>query len=161
MSGQLPVVSRQLSVVSCELSVLRESEKANVARTNFESLAVYRLAEEIADIIWNIVARWSPLGCDTVGKQLIRAADSIGANIAEGEGRGSFQDNRRFIRIARGSLNETKHWLRRAFKRGLLDEQQTTQLKPLIDELSPRLNAYLKSIGRTGATGNEQLTTDH
>lgn len=35
------------------------------------------------------------------------AADGIGANIAEGSGRGSMQDKRRFVRMARGSLDET------------------------------------------------------
>lgn len=54
---------------------------------------------------------------DPIGKQIVRSADSIGANIAEGLGRGSFQDNRRFIKIARGSLNETQHWLRLAHTR--------------------------------------------
>ena len=54
---------------------------------------------------------------DTVGKQIVRSADSIGANIAEGTGRHNFQDNRRFVKIARGSLNETQHFLRRAFKK--------------------------------------------
>jgi four helix bundle protein len=122
----------------------------------FENLAVYQLSEVIADSVWDVVAGWQPLARDTVGKQLIRAADSIGANIAEGEGRGSFQDNRRFVRIARGSLNETKHWLRRAFKRGLLSEPQIARLKPLLDELAPRLNAYLKSIGST-----QPRTTDN
>jgi S23 ribosomal protein. len=78
---------------------------------------------------------------------LLRAADWIGANIAEGAGRNSFQNNRRFIRIARGSLYETKHWLRRAFRRSLLNDEQVAALKALLDELSPRLNAYLKSIG--------------
>ena len=53
---------------------------------------------------------------ETIGKQLFKAADSIGANILEGTGRGSFQDNRRFVKIARGSLNETQHWLRRLTK---------------------------------------------
>ncbi|MGI9056671.1 MAG: four helix bundle protein, partial [Pyrinomonadaceae bacterium] len=86
---------------------------------------------------------------DTVGKQIVRSADSIGANIAEGEGRGSFQDNRRFIKIARGSLQETQHWLRRAFKRNLLTKEQIEKLKPLLNQLSPTLNAYLASIGRT------------
>ena len=127
-----------------------------MAKSNFENLAVYKLAEEIADSVWEVVGRWQPLARDTVGKQLIRAADSIGANIAEGEGRGSFQDNRRFVRIARGSVNETKHWLRRAFKRGLLNETQVAKLKPLLDELGPRLNAYLKSIGNT-----QPRTTDN
>lgn len=120
-----------------------------MARSNFESLQVYQLAERLADQVWGVVIRWSPVARDTVGKQLIRAADSIGANIAEGDGRGTFPENRRFVRIARGSLNETKHWLRRAFKRELLDQKQITVLKPMLEELAPRLNAYLKSIGRT------------
>ncbi len=99
---------------------------------------------------------------DTLGRQLIRAADSIGANIAEGAGRGSFQDNRRFIRIARGSLNETRHFLRRAHSRRLLSETDTNVIRPLLDELSPKLNSYLKSIGSSNGastTGNRQRTT--
>ncbi|MFM7168904.1 MAG: four helix bundle protein [Planctomycetaceae bacterium] len=120
-----------------------------MARSRFENLEVYQLSEKIADLAWDIVQSWETLARDTVGKQLIRAADSIGANIAEGEGRGSGKDNRRFVRIARGSLNETKHWLRRAFNRKLLTEPQITTLKPLLDELAPRLNAYLNSIGKS------------
>jgi four helix bundle protein len=80
-------------------------------RSNCERLRVYELAEKLADEIWSVVLKWEYFPRDTIGKQLVRAADSIGANIAEGVGRGSFQDNRRFVRMARGSLNETKHWL--------------------------------------------------
>jgi len=118
-----------------------------MARTNFEKLRVYRLSEKLADHVWDVVLGWDNLARDTVGKQLIRAADSIGANIAEGAGRGRFLDNKRFVRIARGSLNETQHWLRRAFNRSLLNTKQIARLKPLIEELGPTLNAYLKSIG--------------
>jgi len=119
-----------------------------MAKTNFEKLRVYQLSEELSDRIWAIVLSWNVMARDTVGKQLIRAADSIGANIAEGTGRGTFVDNRRFVRIARGSLNETQHWLRRAYKRQLLTAKQIASIKPLIDELAPKLNAYLKSIGK-------------
>ncbi len=118
-----------------------------MARTNFENLAVYQLAERLADEVWKIVLAWNIFAKDTVGKQLVRAADSIGANIAEGSGRGSFAENKRFVRIARSSLNETQHFLRRAFTRNLLHPAQVELLKPIIDELAPRLNAYLKSIG--------------
>jgi len=120
-----------------------------MSQTNFQKLDIYKLAEKLADEIWNIVIKWDALAKDTVGKQIIRSADSIGANIAEGDGRGSYQDHRRFIKIARGSLYETKHWLRRAYTRELLTTTQVETLKPIIDELSPRLNAYLKSIGNT------------
>jgi len=119
-----------------------------MARTNFENLRVYKLSEELSDLIWVVVLTWNPFARDTLGKQLVRAIDSIGANIAEGTGRGTFADNKRFVRIARGSLNESKHWLRRAFKRDLLSAKQVRDLKPLIDELGPKLNAYLNSIGR-------------
>jgi four helix bundle protein len=118
-----------------------------MARSNFEKLEVYPLSEKIADLIWDVVDSWDPFAKNTVGGQLVRAADSIGANIAEGSGRGSYQDNRRFVRISRGSLNETKHFLRRAFKRNLLSQAEIDTIKPLMDELAPRLNAYLKSIG--------------
>ncbi len=109
----------------------------------FEDLRVFQLAEKLSDDIWKIYFEK-----DTVGKQLVRAADSIGANIAEGSGRGYPNDNKRFVKIARGSLNETKFWLRRAFKRGLLDQTQSECLTKTLDELAPTLNAFLNSIGR-------------
>ena len=48
--------------------------------------------------------------------------------------------------IARGSLYETKHWLRRAYKRKLLTNHEVNDLKPVIDELLPTLNAYFRSL---------------
>ena len=124
---------------------------------SFEDLQVYQLAETLADDVWCIVVAWDAFARETVGKQLVKAADSIGANISEGTGRGSYQDNRRFIRIARGSLYETRHWLRRAYKRKLLNDEQISKLKPIIQDLSPKLNAYLRSIGKTSHT---QRTND-
>jgi len=114
---------------------------------SFENLRVYQLSEELADSIWKIARAWDPLAKDTIGRQLIRSADSIGANIAEGTGRGSFQDNRRFVRNARGSLYETRHWLRRAHARRLISAEAVKTVKPVLDELGPKLNAYLRSIG--------------
>ncbi|MEH2165680.1 MAG: four helix bundle protein [Nostoc sp.] len=118
-----------------------------MATKRFQELQVYQLSEELADDIWKIVEGWSFFAKDTIGKQIVRSADSIGANIAEGVGRGSFQENRRFIRIARGSLNETQHWLRRAYTRNLLTSEQINAIKTIINELAPKLNSYLNSIG--------------
>jgi four helix bundle protein len=111
------------------------------------------LAEEIADLAWEVVVKWSQLAQNTVGRQLINAADSIGANIAEGTGRGSVAENRRFAKIARGSLFEVKHWLRRAYRRKLLTKTEVTKLQELIEELTPKLSAYINSI--------KEKTTSH
>ncbi|BAY85350.1 S23 ribosomal protein [Calothrix parasitica NIES-267] len=70
---------------------------------NLENLRVFQLSEKLADYIWNIVLSWNHLATDTVGKQIIFSADSIGENIAEGSGRYIFQDNLRFVKIARAS----------------------------------------------------------
>jgi four helix bundle protein len=129
-----------------------------VSRTSFERLRVYQQAEKLADQIWQVVLGWDNFARDTVGKQVVRSADSIGANLSEGAGRGRYLDNKRFVRMARGSLNETQHWLRRAYKRNLLSKAQVDKLKPVIAELGPSLNAYLKSIG---TVRTKQLTTDN
>jgi four helix bundle protein len=118
-----------------------------MATRRFQELQVYQLSERLADEIWKIVEGWNFFAKDTIGKQIVRSADSIGANIAEGIGRGSFQENRRFIKIARGSLNETQHWLRRAYTRKLLTIEQINAIKQIINELAPKLNSYLNSIG--------------
>ena len=55
-------------------------------RTGFENLRVYQLAEEIGDLAWETVIKWNRLAQDTIGKQLINSADSIGANRLAKEG---------------------------------------------------------------------------
>ena len=114
----------------------------------FEDLRVFKLAEKLCDDIWRIVTSWQYIEKNTVGIHLVKAADSIGANIAEGAGRGTPKENKRFVRISRGSLNETKYWIRRASMRRLINDEQGAFLREMIDELGPSLNAYLKSIGR-------------
>ena len=80
------------------------------------------MAERLYDDIWSIVTSWQYFERNTVGIQLVKAADSIGANIAEGAGRGTPKENKRFVRISRGSLNETKYWIRRASMRRLIND---------------------------------------
>lgn len=117
-------------------------------RTEFENLRVYQLAEEIADLAWKVVGGWEYLAQQTVGIQFIKSADSMGANIAEGSGRGSPAEKKRFAKIARGSLFEVKHWLRRAYKRGLLSDSEVKLFQKLIEELTPKLSAYINAIGK-------------
>ncbi|HQZ97165.1 MAG TPA: four helix bundle protein [Pyrinomonadaceae bacterium] len=118
-------------------------------KTNFENLDIYKISESLADAIWQMAMGWGRIAQDTVGKQIIRSADGIGANISEGSGRGTPADNRRFLRMARGSLYETRHWLRRAHQRDLLTEANTKVFSELINELTPKLNAYIRKVDET------------
>jgi four helix bundle protein len=114
--------------------------------TNYEDLEVYKLSENLSDMVWNIVIKWNNFEKDTIGKQLVKAADSIGSNIAEGSGRGSYFDNKRFVKISRGSLFETKNWINKAFRRGVISEFDNERLLKIIEELIPRLSAFINYL---------------
>jgi four helix bundle protein len=108
-------------------------------------LDVYRLAEELSDLIWTAYDEWLPKAQNTLGYQIIRSADSIAANLAEGYGRYTPADRRKFYLYARGSFEETKAWLRKAIRRHIITADQVPQYKTLINELGPKLNAFIKS----------------
>lgn len=110
-----------------------------------EDVRVYVLAESIADRIWDEVIRWEYFARDTVGKQLVRAAGSISANIAESYGRYHPRDVVDFLYHARGSLYETKSWLVKAKRRGLSKPEICEDLIQDVDNLAPQLNAYINS----------------
>jgi len=110
-----------------------------------KTLDVYMLSEELSDHIWRIFDSWDRKARNTIGYQIIRAADSIAANLAEGYGRYSYADRRRFYHYARGSLEETKAWLRKAERRKLLQEGDRNTLVQLLDKLGPKLNGFIRS----------------
>ena len=102
----------------------------------FESLVAYRLAAELGDAVHQAVTQWSSFDLWTTGTQPVRAADSIGANIAEAAGREREADRRRLFVIARGSFFESEHFLARARERGLeLPPLQTAELGKVLNGL--------------------------
>lgn len=112
-----------------------------------EEFEVYRLSEELSDIIWNMVNTWDYFTKDTLGKQLVKAADSISANIAEGYGRYHYKENKNFCYFARGSLEETRTWLRKSMRRGLINQSENQELFDIMQKLPKLLNSYINSIG--------------
>jgi len=113
-----------------------------------EDLEIYQLSMEIGEKIWTMVEGWDYLSKRTIGSQLIRAADSIAANISEGFGRYHYKEAKQFTYYARGSLFETKTWLTKANKRNFLKQSEFDQIINKINALGVKLNNYLKSIGR-------------
>ena len=130
----------------------------------FENLRVLKSAEEIADAIWKRTTQWNEYPRDVVGKQLARAADSIGANIAESFGRFHFGEKLQFLYFARGSLFETKYWLNRVIARGLmpLDEAQNyvTQLTALACQLNTFADG-LKQVRSDKSKTLRETATDY
>ena len=118
---------------------------------NLEDLELYQLAESFSDEIRFIVHEWDYFARDTFGKQFVRSADSIGANIAEGYGRYHYKENRNFCYFSRGSIIETKAWLKKSKTRNLLSEEQFNALFEKLQAIHLKLNAYLKFIGKTNS----------
>ena len=116
---------------------------------SLEDLEVYQLAESLSDEIWFIVSEWDYFAKDTVGKQIVRSADSIGSNIAEGYGRYHYKENRNFCYFSRGSIIETKGWLRKSKIRQLITVEQFDLLFEKLQTIHLKLNAYLKFIGKS------------
>jgi len=110
-------------------------------------LEVYKVALDIGDKIWDIVDRWDFFNKDTLGKQFVKAADSIALNIAEGYGRFFYKENKNFNYYSRGSAFESTSCLRKAIKRKLISEEENLLLRQQFARYLKLMNGYIKSIG--------------
>jgi four helix bundle protein len=111
--------------------------------SRFRELVAYQRARTLADAVRTQVLEWDAFDRWSLGIQLVRAVDSIAANIAEAYGRWSPADQRRILHIARGSLLEAEHWITCADERRLMD---SSKLTPLVEEAARTLNGLIKSI---------------
>ncbi len=119
-----------------------------------EEFNAYNLAMEVGEKVWEIVNKWDYFQKDTVGKQFVRAVDSIAANLSEGLGRYHFREAKNFSYYSRGSLFETKTWLTKAKNRDLIGHDQFEELNSSLDTLGRMINKYIKSIGVVSNSNN-------
>ncbi len=124
-----------------------------------KDIEVYVLARKLADRAWKEVLKWDHFAQRTVGQQLVRAVDSISANIAESYGRHHVRDVTLFLYYARGSLYESQDWISKAVQRGLFDEATGRELLDTIQLLAPKLNAYISAKRRRETPSPDHLTT--
>ena len=108
----------------------------------------YQKSLEFGEKIWDVVDNWNFFQKDTIGKQLIRATDSIAANLSEGLGRFHFKETRNFGYYARGSLFECKTWLTKAVNRKLIEKVVFEMLIAEAEVLGKMINTYTNSIGQ-------------
>jgi four helix bundle protein len=93
---------------------------------------------------WTTVMKWGRFERETVGSQLVRACDSIGANLVEGDGRYSPADALRFFHIARASAREARYWITCAQKRGLVEKTSAEARIRDLTEATRALNALIR-----------------
>jgi four helix bundle protein len=111
--------------------------------TQIETLEFFQDLEGLSDEIWGKVSDWKPFWRDTTGLQLVRAMDSIGANLVEGDGRHSDKESLHFFSIARGSAREARFWLNRCYKRNMMEPSVTESYLARLTSIMKRLNALI------------------
>src|SRR5881396_1850102 len=99
-----------------------------VLRASAGSLLVHDIASSIATDVIGQVRTFGSSERFTLGDQLIRAAVSVPANIAEGCGRGTIPEFRRFLLYARGSAQEVLSLLQVSQRAGLGRRERVNSL---------------------------------
>ena len=108
----------------------------------YEDVKMLQDAEALADGVWQLVAHWDRFARDTIARQFVRAADSIGANIAESYGRFHYGEKIQFLYYARGSVFETKYWLNRATKRKLVSDEVHQAYATKLTDIARQINGF-------------------
>jgi len=111
---------------------------------SFEDIEAYKVASRLSNFIGDIVIRWNNFSKDTIGKQFVRAVDSISANIAEGYGRYTKKDKVNFYRYAKGSILESIDWFKKAKTRKLISEEEANMIESDLEKLPRLINWLIK-----------------
>lgn len=125
-----------------------------------EKLEVYNMAEFFSDEIWKIVGGWNNFLKDTIGKQIVRSADSISANISEGYGRYFYKESKQFYFYSRGSIPETKSWIGKCKRRKIIKESKCDELLQRAEIILIKLNAYIKFVSKSSKHNPKQNLPD-
>jgi len=113
---------------------------------SLDDLDVYNLAQSFSDKVWFQVIQWDSFAKFGLGTQLTDADDSISANISEGYGRYFIKDNIRFCYYSRGSILESKNWIRKAKNRNLIGQHVYEEWIMDLELIHKKLNSYIKML---------------
>ena len=108
-----------------------------IARSRVFSLDTIRLIGTLAS---------NNISAGAIGRQLIRSATSIGANIVEGQASPTRKDFSLFMRHALKSANETGYWLSLLRDAKLADSRMCSKLESESIELARILGASLRTL---------------
>ncbi|MHC5109587.1 MAG: four helix bundle protein [Planctomycetota bacterium] len=109
----------------------------------FEKLHVYQRAVDFVDRITYQTENF-PRGYYFLANQRNRAALSIPANIAEGNGRHTPADRRNFFIIARGSIQECIPLIELARRRQIINETQYSEYRDQLEEIAKMMAGLIR-----------------
>jgi four helix bundle protein len=118
-----------------------------------QDLEVYGLARKLSALAWTVYKALSWEGKKIMGDQFIRAADSVGANIAEGYRRYHRLDQIKFYYNSRASLSECcDHWIELLLERKMVDNEVFKNIKEIETKLSIKLANFIASTYKQAVT---------
>jgi four helix bundle protein len=117
-----------------------------VRSSNYEDLKVWQKAVDLTTEIYKLVKRLPIEEQYALSDQMRRAVVSIPSNIAEGRGRGTKKEFVRYLLMSRGSLWELSTQLVICEKLNYLDQDQLSDARQLIQEISKMINALANSF---------------
>ena len=112
---------------------------------DFKDLVVWKLARELRVQVYALVKKFPPEERYALNTQMRRAAQSIGANIAEGFGRYSYRENIQYCRQARGSAFEVRDHLVTAVDAAFITKDEYAQSDALAQRVIQTINGYIRS----------------
>lgn len=121
-----------------------ESNSLDTVR-DFKDLLVWKLARELRVQIYVLVRNFPQEERFALNTQMRRAAQSIGANIAEGFGRYSYRENIQYCRQARGFAFEVRDHLVTAVDAEFITQEEYAQSDALAQRVIQTLNGYIRS----------------
>jgi four helix bundle protein len=113
--------------------------------TDFTELETWQVARRLRTEIYTITRGFPPEEKYCLTSQMRRAALSVTANIAEGYGRFSYQENIQFLRQSRASAYELRDHLTTALDAGYMTQQRFAELDELAKSVGRLLNGYIRS----------------
>ena len=108
-----------------------------------EQTQVYAEEKGLANRAWLLVRDWESFARWSVGRQLCASLDSVGANLAEGDGRFSDADALHFFVMARGSLRESGYWIDVSADRELIQMEFCEELRRSVDSIRKQINGLI------------------
>ena len=113
----------------------------SVVIRSHRDLTVWQKSMDLAEIAYQLAAKFPPPETYRLGSQITRAVASVPANIAEGNARRTKRDYAHFVSVAKGSLMETETFLMLAVRLKYLSHENTATAMNLIMEISKMLTA--------------------